>query len=129
MRVALLDRCSIGLSVLCLLHCLALPILISTIPVFATFAFADENFHIALVILVLPTSAIALSLGCRLHGNWRIIALGFAGVTSLVVAIFAAPLSLGEAGETLMTVLGAIFVACAHALNYRTCRARHCEHD
>ena len=81
------------------------------------------------MIVVLPTSAIALSLGCRLHGNWRIIALGFAGVTSLVVAIFADLLSLGEAGETLMTVLGAVLIACAHVLNYRTCRACHCEHE
>ena len=57
MLVGLLDRFSIGLSALCLLHCLAIPLLISMTPVVATFAFADESFHIALIALVVPTSA------------------------------------------------------------------------
>ena len=63
-RIAVLDRFSIGFSTLCLLHCLAVPVLVSVVPVFATFALADERFHLALVALVtvsythltLPTS-------------------------------------------------------------------------
>ena len=66
-RIAVLDRFSIGFSTLCLLHCLAVPVLVSVLPVFATFAFADERFHLALVVLVVPTSIVALGLGCRLH--------------------------------------------------------------
>ena len=59
-RIAVLDRFSIGFSTLCLLHCLAVPVLVSVLPVFATFAFADERFHLALVVLVVPTSIVAL---------------------------------------------------------------------
>ena len=66
MITALLDRFSIGLSALCLLHCLATPLVITISPVVATFAFADESFHIALIALVIPTSVIALSLGLSL---------------------------------------------------------------
>jgi NAD/NADP transhydrogenase beta subunit len=128
MRTALLDRCSIGLSFLCLAHCLAIPLLVSAAPVLATFAFADESFHLALVVLVVPTSLIALCLGCRLHRSLRIPLLGLTGVSVLAAAAFASTFGLDEIAETVLTVTGALVVASAHLLNYRACRACECEH-
>ena len=127
-RIAVLDRFSIGFSTLCLLHCLAVPVLVSVVPVFATFALADERFHLALVALVVPTSVIALCLGCRLHKSRRILIYGFAGVFVLVVAAILGGQHLGEIGETVLTVLGASVVALAHWFNFRACRACDCEH-
>ena len=126
MITALLDRFSIGLSALCLLHCLAIPLVITISPVMATFAFADESFHIALIAIVIPTSVIALSLGCKKHKGWRILALGSGGLATLTIAAFAEGLGFGETGETLLTVLGALTVAAAHLSNYRACRAHDC---
>ena len=128
-RIAVLDRFSIGFSTLCLLHCLAVPVLVSVVPVFATFALADERFHLALVGLVVPTSVIALCLGCRLHKSRRILICGFAGVFVLVVAAILGGQHLGEIGETVLTVLGASVGALAHWFNFRACRACDCEHD
>ena len=127
-RIAVLDRFSIGFSTLCLLHCLAVPVLVSVVPVFATFALADERFHLALVALVVPTSVIALCLGCRLHKSRRILICGFAGVFVLVVAAILGGQHLGEIGETVLTVLGASVVALAHWFNFCACRACDCEH-
>ena len=127
-RIAVLDRFSIGFSTLCLLHCLAVPVLVSVVPVFATFALADERFHLALVALVVPTSVIALCLGCRLHKSRRILICGFAGVFVLVVAAILGGQYLGEIGETVLTVLGASVVALAHWFNFRACWACDCEH-
>ena len=50
---------------------------------FATFAFADERFHLALVVLVVPTSIVALGLGCRLHRSRRIPVFGLGGILLL----------------------------------------------
>ena len=127
-RIAVLDRFSIGFSTLCLLHCLAVPVLVSVVPVFATFALADERFHLALVALVVPTSVIALCLGCRLHKSRRILICGFAGVFVLVVAAILGGQHLGEIGETVLTVLGASVVALAHWFNFLACRACDFEH-
>ena len=129
MLVGLLDRFSIGLSALCLLHCLAIPLLISMTPVVATFAFADESFHIALIALVVPTSALSLGLGCRKHRGWGVVVIGLMGLGLLGTAAFAEAMGLGEIGETVLTVLGALVVASAHVLNYRACRACDCEHN
>ena len=127
-RIAVLDRFSIGFSTLCLLHCLAVPVLVSVVPVFATFALADERFHLALVALVVPTSVIAHCLGCWLHKSRRILICGFAGVFVLVVAAILGGQHLDEIGETVLTVLGASVVALAHWFNFRACRACDCEH-
>ena len=128
MIIGFLDRFSIGLSTLCLLHCLAIPLIVSVTPVVATFAFADESFHIALVALVAPTSLLALTLGCRKHRSWRIPALGLMGVALLLTAAAGDVFLFGETAETVLTVIGALFVASAHLLNYRACRACECEH-
>ena len=129
MITGLLDRFSIGLSALCLLHCLTIPLFIGMAPVVATFAFADESFHIALIALVVPTSALALGLGCRKHRSWGVVAIGLMGLGLLATAAFSEAMGLGEIGETVLTVIGALIVASAHVLNYRACRALDCEHN
>jgi|TARA_B100000035_G_scaffold69450_1_gene56846 hypothetical protein len=98
-------------------------------PVVATFAFADESFHIALIALVVPTSALALGLGCRKHRGWGVVVIGLMGLGLLGTAAFSEAMGLGEIGETVLTVLGALVVASAHVLNYRACRACDCEHN
>ena len=61
---SVLDKSAIGLSVLCLIHCLALPLALVTSFSFSALWVADESFHQLLVFLVLPTSFLALALGC-----------------------------------------------------------------
>ena len=54
-----LDGAAIGLSALCAIHCLALPIALTMLPVIATMPLGDESFHKALLFLVIPASAIS----------------------------------------------------------------------
>ena len=125
-RIAVLDRFSIGFyAVFAALF--GSSGIGELVPVFATFALADERFHLALVALVVPTSVIALCLGCRLHKSRRILICGFAGVFVLVVAAILGGQHLGEIGETVLTVLGASVVALAHWFNFRACRACDCD--
>jgi hypothetical protein len=122
----LLDRAAIGLSMLCLVHCLALPVLLVLIPPLAALPFAGESFHLILVFMVLPTSIVALFLGCRRHRDWSVLALGSCGVGVLLVAALLGPGLLGEGGEKLVTVIGSILVAVSHVLNFRLCRSHEC---
>ena len=82
-----LDGAAIGLSALCAIHCLALPIALTMLPVIATIPLGDESFHKALLFLVIPASAIGLTLGCRRHQQWGVM---FWGVSGLLVMTFAA---------------------------------------
>ena len=102
-----LDGAAIGLSALCAIHCLALPIALTMLPVIATIPLGDESFHKALLFLVIPASAIGLTLGCRRHRQWLVM---FWGVSGLLVMTFAALFGhdlFGEALEKVATLFGA----------------------
>ena len=126
--ISLLDRSAIGLSFLCVLHCLAVPLTLILVPSLAALPIADERIHLLLVLLVLPTSTVALTLGCRQHGLKHIL---FWGLTGIMILILAAGLGegvLGEYGEKLLTVVGSVLVAVGHILNFKCCRTASCDH-
>ena len=124
----ILDRSAIFLSVICAMHCLAVPLSVVMVPMASTYWFADEHFHFLLLYLVLPTSALAICLGCRRHRTFRVIAWGSAGLGLLVVGALLGHDGLGELGEKGLTLLGAGFVVLAHVHNFRLCRQSQCAH-
>lgn len=129
MLVSALDRTAIGLSVLCVLHCLALPLALIAGSSLTAFWFADEIFHQLLVFLVLPTSIIGLMLGCKRHKAWAVLAWGLCGVSVLAFAALFGHDVAGEIGEKIFTVLGSILVVVGHVLNFRLCRSVDCDHE
>lgn len=125
---ARLDKAAIGISALCLVHCLVLPVALALIPSVALLStLNDEMFHLALVALVLPTSLVALTLGCKRHRNWGVLTLGVAGILVLLVTAILGHDYLTEFQEKAFTVLGAILVAASHVQNFRLCRKTDCE--
>ena len=122
----LFDRTAIGLSAICAIHCLTLPIALTLLPTIASLPLGDESFHQVLIFLVLPTSIVALTLGCRRHRHWSVMVWGFLGLIVLVLtALFGHDL-LGEQIEKITTVLGTILVATSHTMNFRRCRSFDC---
>ena len=124
----LLDRASIGLSVICVLHCFATPILLAFAPSLLALPVADEKFHAVLIFLILPASLVALTLGCRLHGDMSVVYWGCGGLVVLLGTLVLGHDLLGDAGEKIMTVFGSGLVVIGHTLNFRACRASTCQH-
>lgn len=115
------DKVSIGLSFVCAVHCLAMPVLVAVLPAAVVLPLEGEAFHFWLACLVLPISVLALFMGCRQHRSWGIVACGVAGLLLLgVTAVFGHDL-FGESGEKIATVIAVSALAFAHFLNYRTC--------
>ncbi|WMO14452.1 MerC domain-containing protein [Pseudoalteromonas piscicida] len=116
------DKAAIGLSMLCLVHCLILPFLLFVLPPLAgLLALSDEAFHEWLLIAVLPISVLALGFGYVRHKSGLVVGLGLMGCTFLVLATI-----LGEQrGETLFTVLGSMLISYAHLRNYALRRNFH----
>ncbi|MFT5014796.1 MAG: hypothetical protein ACI9HA_003466 [Dinoroseobacter sp.] len=121
------DKAAIGISALCLVHCLLIPIALALLPSMALLAtFGDETFHLLLVALIMPTSIIALTLGCKRHRSWQVLTLGTAGLAILILTALFAHDFLGEDLEKMSTVLGALLVAASHIQNFRLCRQKEC---
>ncbi|RJG51378.1 MerC domain-containing protein [Motilimonas pumila] len=116
-----LDKFAISLSGLCLAHCLLLPIALTFIPALTSLGLADERFHQLLLLFVIPTSLVALTLGCKKHQSKVPFAWGLAGL-SLLIAGAVLGHDLGEIAEKGLTFAGACIMAFSHFKNYRLCQ-------
>jgi len=92
------------------------------LPALSTNIFGDEIFHQWLLIAVIPTSLIALTMGCRQHKNLSVMIFGLLGLAILIPTAFFGHDLLGEAGEKIASVLGAAFIALGHIRNSSLCK-------
>lgn len=115
---ALSDKTAMGLSIICALHCLLVPIAIILVPAVAALPIADEDFHQWMVLFVLPISLFALNIGYKQHQHFRVYSVTGMGLIILVLAALFGHDLLGHLGETLITLLGVSLVATGHYLNY-----------
>lgn len=110
------DVAAIGLSVLCMVHCLALPLLAASLPFLGLFADAPWA-HWAFAGITAPIAAWCLSRpfsdGNR---NWALLSLGGSGALLLFMAAAEWP---AHEWETPVTVVGGLMLATAHGLNWR----------
>ena len=82
------DKLSICLSLCCILHCIALPVIILMIPSFASLWINNEKVHVILVLFAVPISLFAMAKSLRVHHNYKCISLAVIGLSFLVSAIF-----------------------------------------
>ena len=110
-----LDGAAVGLSALCLVHCLALPLVVAGLPFLAQFA--EGHLHLQMLVVVLPLSIVALGLGYRHHRNLRIVGWGGAGMAILAIGATVAHDNWGLAADRAFTIVGALVLAAAHFYN------------
>ena len=120
-----LDRIAISLSTVCIVHCLAMPLLVAILPVAAVTIGSDAHFHALMLWLVVPTSAIGFSLGYRVHGRGGIVASGALAVAVLALVAFWGHDAWDPAVEVAVNVAASIALAAAHWQNFREVRRVH----
>ena len=116
-----LDKVAIGFSAICALHCILLPVALIFLPALSSTFLGSEDFHKALLYFVVPSSAIALFLGCKMHGKNHVYVYGAVGIGALLIASFFGHDLFGESGEKLLTLLGAGIVSLGHIRNQKLC--------
>ena len=124
-----MDKLAVSTSAICAIHCLSLPLLVGFFPALGATIIGQEEFHVWLLLLVIPLSIVALSMGCRTHKDLWVAMLGAAGLAILVFAAVFGHDLLGETGERVATLLGASAIAGGHLRNYALCRSAHCAHQ
>ena len=124
-----LDRIGVFLSATCLLHCLALPVLLTIAPITQTGLMDEQTFHLVLLWFILPVSLIALGIGCRQHKDLIIVLLGGTGLSLLLFAGLLGHTYLSPPTERVLTVVAGLILAAAHLRNFKICRATNCDHE
>ena len=120
------DVSAVGLSSLCLVHCLMLPVVVSVYPATIAVTLSDEVFHLFMVLMAIPISVFALFFGCRSHKSYSVGLTRALGIGLLFMSAFLPHEFVGETGERLLTVSGALTLSVSHILNFRLCRSVKC---
>ncbi len=110
------ERAAVSASLLCLVHCLALPFLLAALPALATIVPVSESFHLWVLAFAVPASAIALLSGMTRHGTTWLLVPGAIGLALL--ASGAIPFGTTR-WETPLTIIGSLTLAGTHLLNWR----------
>lgn len=112
------DKMAVLLSMVCTIHCLAIPALLLLLPTMSgLLAFNDEAFHYWLLFAVIPISLFAVIAGYIHHRKANITFIAGIGMALLIVAVLLGHDLLGEVGEVGLTVLGSVIIAFAHLRN------------
>lgn len=112
--LASLDRLAIGVSGLCLVHCVATSILLALAST-AGGMLVHPVVHEAGLLVAVLLGAVALGRGALRHEMWMPVAMGFLGL-----GVMAGAMTLHDAGghlEAFWTIVGVSLLAFGHRLN------------
>ncbi len=113
------DYLGIGASILCLIHCLALPVLALAGMVMPG---EDEVFHRFLLVVVCPVAIVAFGYAGRKNGTLTPMAVGVAGIILVLIGSLAHDFLSDFAVHT-ATTTGSLLLISGHAMNLRNpCR-------
>ena len=115
-RDSLLDRSAIGLSGLCVVHCLGTSLLLTGLT--AAGGIWSHNVHAIGLAVALPIAALALIRGVMAHRQGWPIALGIIGLATMAGSLL---LPHGST-EIAVSLTGVLLLGTAHLLNLRWLR-------
>ena len=110
--IDLAESAAVTASLLCMVHCLALPLAIALLPALAGVLTVPESFHIGILLFAAPMALFALATGWRQHGRAVPLLLGTPGIALLGIAL------LLPAHETALTVAGSLLLVAGHLRNW-----------
>lgn len=122
------DKIGTGLSLLCVLHCTAVPLLLLLAPTAATHFLPDDDLtHQLLICGVVISALFAFLPGYRLHRQRSpLLAFGM-GFVILAFATFGLHALDYHWLESPIAIFGSLWIILAHYLNHKACGAKHCE--
>ena len=120
----IIDNLGITISSACAIHCVLLPAILIIAPY--SF-FASHEFHETLIYFIIPFAAIAFFMGCRKHGDIKVLLIGSTGIILLISSlliheVFHSEQHSEEFLTVLITVAGSMMLIISHLRNRRLCQ-------
>jgi hypothetical protein len=109
------DRLGISVSGICAIHCLVVPVFISTLPLWSFANFLHNWLHPVFVLLLIPVVYFAAR---RSHFDRTITIILYGGLSFVVIGWLFGHYWLGFVFESTMTLLGSGMLIAGHWFNY-----------
>ncbi len=141
-----LDSVAVSMSLICAVHCLVTPLIIVLLPIVATSFWVNSNFHLWMMLLVIPTTTVAVFQGCKKHKDKAVIGLSASGLALLFsAALYETVTHMSSSVEeahcnmcvtesavpsfsvlAVINIVGGALLASAHIRNFVLCRKDDC---
>lgn len=113
------DKIGMGMSAVCLVHCLLLPVILATLPFLSFLSFMKSPLtETFMVLFALANSVIAVTLGFKKHKSYAVPAIFVAGAILLGAHFYAHDFV--HSNEYII-IAGAALVGAGHIVNKRLC--------
>jgi hypothetical protein len=113
-RIDLVGTC---VSLVCAVHCLAVPLLATVLPLAGAGVLLGGSLEILFIVASVILATGSLCWGFRRHGRWRVFVVLGAALTMIAVGRFLA----SEPYELVFVFMGAMVLAAGHLLNRYLC--------
>lgn len=120
-----IDQIAIALSAVCIVHCLAVPVLVAVLPIAAVTFAAGSHFHELMLWVVVPTSLAGFVFGVRVHRRFGIALVGVVGMSLVAIAALIGHEAWVHWAELGVSILGSLILAAAHWQNFKQVRLCH----
>lgn len=118
------DKLGIATSVACLIHCLAVPLLLPLLPMLALMK--HTQVHGLLLVPIVALSGLGLLPGYIRHRAHRVLVFAGVGITLCSVAVVAEAWFDIHWLDAPLTVMGGVLLISAHVANLRRIRQARC---
>jgi len=116
------DALGVATSVICAIHCAALPLVLTSLPLFGINIIHNNFFEAGMIALAFAIGSFALYHGYKRHHH-RVLPLLIFSIGFIFLVLKEILIS----SETLLLIPAVAFILTAHFFNYRFCRkANHC---
>lgn len=125
---AIWDKFGIGISGVCAIHCLLLPVVVAVLPLWTFATLLHDWLHPVFIILIAPTIYFASK---RSHNDRKIVGLLSVGFLFILFGWVIGHFWIGLLFETLLTVVGSAVLITGHWFNYRhhqLCKVKQHDH-
>jgi hypothetical protein len=125
-----LDTWGACVSSLCLIHCLAMPLLLAFAPTLAHVIPGDEFTHRLLAFLVMSAGVPSFWMGFRKHRKKLVLAIGLTGMGIILAALAIGDRFSSHISEIAFTMLGSLMLTSGHLMNKTFCKqCSRCNHS
>jgi MFS family permease len=123
------DYAGMTASVLCMLHCIFMPLLL-LVPFVSNLGVGDEFHQVMMLVLCMPIT-FALVPGFFQHRHWSALFIGMIGLACFIFSAFIIEPYFGQIAEICFASIGSASLFFAHYRNRLLCRAcdRICSAD
>jgi hypothetical protein len=114
------DLLGITTSGLCLLHCLALPLVMASAGTMVLSPELSEFFHLGLLVIIFFFSFMAFYPNWKATGDRLILSLAAGALATLISGFVLGDVMGLKTTETALTVMGSVLLVIAHLLNMKS---------